>query len=255
VHICVNCKEVIPAGEEKIWGKQYKCYSCHRYYNAAKTAKSRAKKRPDGWQPKVTRHSQLNCEAGAHTCTGCAETKSYDTFPKNKETPCGYDPRCKDCRHEARRLRMGAKLNKPRAQSETERTFRRTDTARRALLHNTYNITVDMYQWLNLRQGFVCFLCKEHETALSTMGKLQHLVVDHDHRCCKSRGSCGKCIRGLLCRKCNTVLGVVESKPQLISRFKDYIDLRPLENYPGPVWDSGAFKIKFTGGSMLEFAP
>jgi len=58
------------------------------------------------------------------------------------------------------------------------------------------------------------------------------LVIDHDHACCpvdKFPGykvSCGKCIRGLLCRRCNTALGMLDddsAKIQgLIAYLSDY---------------------------------
>lgn len=32
--------------------------------------------------------------------------------------------------------------------------------------------------------------------------------VDHDHACCPGDGSCGKCVRGLLCDDCNRGFGM-----------------------------------------------
>lgn len=35
--------------------------------------------------------------------------------------------------------------------------------------------------------------------------------IDHDHACCPTHRTCGKCIRGILCRSCNHALGHLES--------------------------------------------
>ena len=36
-------------------------------------------------------------------------------------------------------------------------------------------------------------------------------AIDHDHNCCPSSHSCGRCIRGLLCHPCNMSLGGLEA--------------------------------------------
>lgn len=57
----------------------------------------------------------------------------------------------------------------------------------------------------------------------------ERLTVDHDHSCCpdKSLGvTCGKCVRGILCNNCNTILGVakddIESLEAMIAYLRSY---------------------------------
>lgn len=75
------------------------------------------------------------------------------------------------------------------------------DKAWRRTLKYRFNITVEQYEELLKKQNGVCAICKRD----SDDGK--RLSVDHDHNCCPNRQSCGNCIRGLLCRNCNTKLG------------------------------------------------
>lgn len=58
---------------------------------------------------------------------------------------------------------------------------------------------------------------------------VENLHMDHDHACCpygslKGRvASCGKCVRGWLCRSCNTSLGMLQENPQIIRGLLEYL--------------------------------
>lgn len=62
-----------------------------------------------------------------------------------------------------------------------------------------YGMTLAEARGMYESQAQACAIC-------STPSNLECLVVDHDHSCCR-RGSCGACVRGLLCSSCNLGLG------------------------------------------------
>lgn len=48
-------------------------------------------------------------------------------------------------------------------------------------------------------------------------------VVDHDHSCCGPHRSCTDCRRGIMCHRCNMVLGLVRDDPTLLAALGDYL--------------------------------
>lgn len=67
-----------------------------------------------------------------------------------------------------------------------------------------YGITQEEYDLMLFQQGGVCAICKKPETTFDKrIGRVRLLAVDHDHE----NGN----VRGLLCGRCNHMLGRIET--------------------------------------------
>lgn len=67
------------------------------------------------------------------------------------------------------------------------------------------------------------------EAKCRVCGAEERLVVDHDHSCCNfpKGGSCGNCIRGVLCNNCNTALGLLGEDESRIHSLLAYMHSLP----------------------------
>lgn len=86
---------------------------------------------------------------------------------------------------------------------------------RDAVLQHRYQITSEEYNDRLMLQGGGCCIC-------GVVANGKNLSVDHNHKCCSGRKSCGKCIRGIICQRCNAVLGYIESKG-LLGPINNYL--------------------------------
>lgn len=78
-------------------------------------------------------------------------------------------------------------------------------TYNRNSLLGVFHTTQAWYESKLREQENHCALC---ERVREENGN--RLGIDHDHHCCKKYGSCGKCLRGILCRRCNVLVGNLE---------------------------------------------
>ena len=88
-------------------------------------------------------------------------------------------------------------------------------------LQIVYSITAAEYARILAVQGGVCAICRR------ATGSYKKLSVDHDHACCDSDRSCGKCVRGLLCQPCNRMLGHLRDDPTAFRRAAHYLEHWP----------------------------
>ncbi|MGW6260343.1 endonuclease VII domain-containing protein [Streptomyces sp. NPDC055085] len=83
------------------------------------------------------------------------------------------------------------------------------------------------YEALYRGQNGLCAICER------ATGKTRRLSVDHDHKCCPGGVSCGWCVRGLLCRPCNDLLGRARDQREFFARAIRYLQTPPAHNILG----------------------
>lgn len=174
-------------------------------------------------------------------CTKCKTNKPLDQFAKNKGNKSGIHSWCKQCMSDKVLEYRGGRVFKQLVVTETHKQCRICEevkpysqysgTKRAKESYCTeckkfmgtervlkkYGLTVDSYMKMFNEQNGVCKICQKPEPN----GK--RLAVDHDHSCCSGTRSCGRCIRGLICFKCNTALGMVNDDTDILNAMIEYL--------------------------------
>jgi len=129
-------------------------------------------------------------------CSKCKETKPLSCFHKNKRRGDGRNTYCKTCAIQYKKEYY--RKNKPKI--------------REYALQKRYKITQVEFDTLLKQQDNCCACCGVTKPDRTR----ENLAVDHNH-------TTGK-VRGLLCTRCNTVLGLVRDSPQILSNLIKYIE-------------------------------
>lgn len=147
------------------------------------------------------------------SCFVCGKIGGEDSF--YRATPRSFDSYCKDCRK-----KQAKKSKQDRVESDPQgykAMWRRIRLAK-------YGLTEEDYDSMLSAQGRVCASCGEPET-YRFKGSVVPLAVDHDHDCCSAQNrSCGQCVRGLLCRRCNMAIGMAKNSPAMLRQMAMYLD-------------------------------
>lgn len=142
-------------------------------------------------------------------CRRCKKEKDASDFFKEKRVRDGLASWCKICKREYH-SKWYRDLRKTQPRARTRRTDR--DNA----LRTKYGLTADDVDKMIVDQGGVCLTCG------SLFGENMRPCVDHDHRVGH--------VRGILCRNCNTILGLAKEDPIRLRALARYVDPMYLGN-------------------------
>jgi hypothetical protein len=90
-----------------------------------------------------------------------------------------------------------------------------------AYLKRHYGITMNDYAVMKQNQNDCCAICNNPETATirnakNPNGLIRNLAIDHNHDT--------KNIRGLLCVRCNSMIGNAKDNPDILRAGADYLE-------------------------------
>lgn len=190
-------------------------------------------------------------EAEMKECTKCKQTKPLAEFYKASQYTWekdGHDYYCKYCRvgtaiksqrhgkkqcsledcsrphyalnycrmHYARLQRTGSTEAKNNVVKDIYYYDGKPYSTKAYHLKYNYGMEISEYE---TRAANGCEICGDKPE--------RNLHVDHDHKCCDGPISCGKCVRGIICNKCNKCVDKYETGKMRA----DYPDLERIKEY------------------------
>lgn len=145
------------------------------------------------------------------TCLKCNQSLPASNFNKNKTKKDGLQTFCKKCQKgwyetPENKSRVLARVGK----TSRENWHKKTPVEKYAVnLKRFFKMSIEDYKHLYIAQNGKCGICQTSEEMFS-------LVVDHDHQTNK--------IRGLLCSKCNSAIGMLGDSAETVRRAVDYLE-------------------------------
>jgi len=141
----------------------------------------------------------------SRVCTKCGIPKSLDGFHDRKDRH-GKRSVCIEC--------WTGRTTVATLERRKQEPYKYSALNYRSTIKMKYGISIEEYERLLRLQDGRCALCRKHEVR-RLRGNIARLSVDHCH-------VTGK-VRGLLCSKCNTAIGLFEDSKELLQKAIEYL--------------------------------
>ena len=236
---------VPPAGEQQEVSADDRPHADAATTNAAPTCERCGGERPSG-RRHLCDHCRDHCPRcgelrAPHLNTYCRPCASAVARVARANKPDEYNARARKSRA-ADRPRYRA-LNKKWRDNNPEKV--------RAMHLNRWGTTTAEYEARLAAQGNGCAICNASEPGRGR----KYFYIDHDHACCDTKDRCcGKCIRGLLCNRCNRTLGMLRDSWWLVQRMGMYLDGWTEENRSSKIRELLYTSVAARSASLAEAA-
>lgn len=143
-------------------------------------------------------------------CPRCGIDKPAHDYARDNSRFDGRQRICRMCDNRKARAYYAANKEKKATYHRLMRGYKKYQR-----LKQKYNLSDVQFDEMLVAQDGNCAICGHKDN--------RGLSVDHDHTCCPGRNSCGKCVRGLLCSRCNMGLGNLGDDIEILLKSVDYL--------------------------------
>ena len=144
-------------------------------------------------------------------CCLCKENKNISEFGSRKDAKRKYKYFCIKCDSLRKRKWERENPEKAKIMSENHKLKK-------------FGITRDIYYAMHDEQKGLCAICQQPEKMVNRSGKIVMLAVDHCHK--------SDNVRGLLCSKCNTAIGLFQEKIEYLELAITYLNKHTIFSSP-----------------------
>lgn len=151
-------------------------------------------------------------------CAKCGESKLLIEFGLSASTPDGRFSWCKSCQRQYVQYRRRRNRGKAEAQNplierlQLDRHQEKLEARRKSRRQYMYGISPEQYDRMLEEQNYLCALCGCELTPDTVPS------IDHCHKINE--------MRGIVCRKCNLMIGLAEDNPKIL-----YLGMKYLNQY------------------------
>lgn len=217
---------------------------CDLCLDAVRAYKKRFKSQPitgtEPWHGTVTGYTSRGCRCDLCSDARRAAKKKLKSQPITGSEPWhgtanGYKGRgcrcdsCRDAYNQTRKRELKNRAKKPITGSESwhgttygynARGCRCPDCSLASKIKwTTRKFSLSKEKILQMLQEGQCGICGTKNPT-----NKRGFCFDHDHSCCSTYPTCGKCVRGMLCPHCNSMLGYALDKPEILKAAIAYLE-------------------------------
>lgn len=146
-------------------------------------------------------------ESGLRVCKICKIEKPIDDYHTCGKYKSSYCKPCQNTFAREWRIKNWEEVARKKSRRYSLMTF---EQKRRSKLISRYKIDLDTFNRMEVEQNHVCKICK------MKCDSKKYLSVDHCHET--------KVVRGLLCNRCNNILGMARDNTEVLQSAIRYLE-------------------------------